>query len=104
MQRRNLERQLRRVILGEMKSAEIQQVAEREGFCSFSDLCESSLPETLRSIRLTETTLVDRLRACLSGRLDLDQGRGQRPHHAHSSHADQTEEHERDPEPVRPGE
>lgn len=71
MQRRNLERQLRRVILGEMKSAEIQQVAEREGFCSFSDLCESSLPETLRAIRLTETTLVDRLRACLSGHLEL---------------------------------
>lgn len=71
MQRRNLERQLRRVILGEMKSAEIQQLAEREGFCSFSDLCESSLPETLRAIRLSETTLVDRLRACLGGRLDL---------------------------------
>ncbi len=71
MEPRRLERQLHRVIRGELRSADIQRLAEREGFRSFSELCESSLPETLREIRLDEETVLQRLRAFLAGELEL---------------------------------
>ena len=71
MESKRLEAELDRVIRGELDSSDIQRLAESEGFRSFSELCESVLPESLERIRLDERTVTRRLRAYLAGELDL---------------------------------
>src|SRR4051794_38894814 len=52
MDERDIVKGLTRLIRGEMKSEEVRRLVGREGFSTFSELCESRLPEELAKIRI----------------------------------------------------
>lgn len=61
MEERELYRDLSRMIRGELSSAEVKRLAQREGFRSFSELCETRLPEELGRVRLGTKDLLARI-------------------------------------------
>jgi hypothetical protein len=61
MREGDLTRELGRMIRGELTSAEVKRLAKEEGFESFSELCETRLPEDLQKVRLGTKDVLARI-------------------------------------------
>src|SRR5690606_29088760 len=58
LKERELSRDLSRLIRGELTSAYVKRMAQRAGFQSFAELCESELPEELDRIEISTRDIV----------------------------------------------
>jgi hypothetical protein len=68
---RDLYRDLGRMIRGELPSAEVRRLCSREGFKSFSELCETRLPEDLGRVRIGTRDVLARIDAFRRRGIDL---------------------------------
>jgi hypothetical protein len=63
VEERELYRDLARMIKGELTSADVKRLVSREGFQSFSELCETRLPEDLGKVRIGTRDILTRIDA-----------------------------------------
>src|SRR5207245_9964174 len=58
---RELYKDLSRLIRGELSSVEVKRLVSREGFKTFSELCEMRLPEDLGKVRIGTRDILTRI-------------------------------------------